>query len=141
VGSDRPGKESRPFDGTRDVSFVNSATNTADVADWRAHIMKYLRNPRVRIDKNVRRTTFKYILVDNELYRRTIDDVLLKFLGPNDAILAMAEVHKGICGTHQLAPKMKWLLRRSSFYWPDVIADCLNTTKGVKYVRSSAICS
>jgi hypothetical protein len=31
-------------------------------------------------------------------------------LGPDDAILAMAEVHEGICGTHQSAPKMKWLL-------------------------------
>jgi hypothetical protein len=134
VGSDRPGKESRPSDGTRDISFVNSATNTADVADWRAPIMKYLRNPRVRINKNVRRTTFKYILVDNKLYRRTIDDVLLKFLGPNDAILAMTEVHKGICGTHQSAPKMKWLLRRSDFYWPDMIVDCF------KYYRGCQVC-
>jgi hypothetical protein len=24
---------------------------------------------------------------------------------PSDAILAMAEVHEGICGTHQSAPK------------------------------------
>jgi hypothetical protein len=130
VGLDRPGKESGPSDGTRDVSFVNSATNTADVADWRAPIMKYLRNPRVRINKNVRCTNFKYILVDNEVYRRTVDDVLLKCLGPNDAILAMAEVHKGICGTHQSAPKMKWLLRRSDFYWPDMIVDCFKYYKG-----------
>jgi hypothetical protein len=65
---------------------------------------------------NVRRTTFKYILIDNELYRQTLGDVFLKCLGPDDAILAMAEVHEGLCGTHQSAPKMKWLLRRSGFY-------------------------
>jgi hypothetical protein len=29
----------------------------------------------------------------------------------------MGEVHDGICGTHQLAHKMKWLLRRIRFYW------------------------
>jgi hypothetical protein len=50
---------------------------------------------------NVWRATFKYTLIDNELYRRTAGDVLLKCLGPDDVILAMAEVHKGICGTHQ----------------------------------------
>jgi hypothetical protein len=42
----------------------------------------------------------------------------------------MAEVHEGICGTHQSAPKMKWLLRRSGFYWPNMIADCFKYYKG-----------
>jgi hypothetical protein len=62
-------------------------------------------------DRNVRRTAFKYVLMSDELYRRTVDDILLKCLGPSDVVLAMAEVHEGICGTHQSAPKMKWLLR------------------------------
>jgi hypothetical protein len=39
---------------------------------------------------NVQRTTFKYILIDNKLYHRTIGDVLLKCLGQDDAILVMA---------------------------------------------------
>jgi hypothetical protein len=42
----------------------------------------------------------------------------------------MAEVHEGICGTHQSAPKMKWLLRRSGFYWPNMIDDCFKYYKG-----------
>lgn len=37
-------------------------------------------------------------------YRRTPSDVMLKCLGPDDAILSMPEMHEGICGTHQLAP-------------------------------------
>jgi hypothetical protein len=45
-------------------------------------------------------------------------------------MLAMAEVHEGICGTHQSAPKMKWLLRGSDFYWPNRIADCFKYYKG-----------
>jgi hypothetical protein len=48
--------------------------------------------------------------MSDEIYRRTVNDVLLKCLGPGEAILAMAKVHEGICGTHQSAPKMKWLL-------------------------------
>jgi hypothetical protein len=81
-------------------------------------------------DRNVRRMAFKYVLMSDELYRRMVDDILLKCLGPSDAILAMAEVHEGICGTHQSAPKMKWLLRRSGFYWPNMIADYFKYYKG-----------
>ena len=49
---------------------------------------------------NIRQIAFIYVLIDDELYRQTPSDVLLKCLGPDDAILAMAEVHEGICGTH-----------------------------------------
>jgi hypothetical protein len=55
---------------------------------------------------------------------------LLKCLGPDDVILAMAELHEGIYGTHKSAPKMKWLLRRAGFYQPNMIADCFKYYKG-----------
>jgi hypothetical protein len=42
----------------------------------------------------------------------------------------MAVVHEGICGTHQSAPKMKWLLIRSGFYRPDMISDFFKYYKG-----------
>jgi hypothetical protein len=128
--TDRPGEGSRPSGVAREVLLVKSADKEADETDWRTPIVDYLRNPSVRTDRNVQRTTFKYVLMSDELYRRTVDDVLLKCLGPSDAILTMAEVHEGICGTHQSAPKMKWLSRRSSFYWPNMIADCFKYYKG-----------
>jgi hypothetical protein len=101
---------------TGKVLLIGSAGNEADASDWRTPIINYLRNPSVRMDKNIWRIAFKYVLMSDELYRRTVNDILLKCLGPGAAILAMAEVHEGICGTHQSAPKIKWLLRRSSFY-------------------------
>jgi hypothetical protein len=123
IRSDSPGKRSGPSNDIRDITLINSADNTADVINWRASLINYLHNPSIRTDRNVRRTSFKYILIDNEVYRRTLSDVLLKCMGPDDAMLAMDEVHEGICGTYQSAPKMKSLLRRSSFYWPNMIAD------------------
>jgi hypothetical protein len=42
---------------------------------------------------------FKYVLIDDELYRQTPSDVLPKYFGPEDATLAMAETHEGICGS------------------------------------------
>ena len=72
----------------------------------------------------------KYILIDNELYRWIAEDVLLKCLDSDQARVAMGGVPEGICGTHQSAPKMKWLLRRAGFYWPTMMADCFRYYKG-----------
>jgi ribonuclease HI len=128
--ADRPVEGFRPSGVARKILLIDSAGNVADASDWRTPIINYLRNPSVRTDRNVRRTTFKYVLMSDELYHRTVNDILLKCLCPGDAILAMAEVHEGICGTHQSAPKMKWLLRRYGFYWPNMIADCFKYYKG-----------
>jgi hypothetical protein len=64
------------------------------------------------------------------LYRRTTNDWLLKCLDLDQAKVAMGEVHEGICGTHQSAPKMKWLIRRGVFYCPTMIVDCFQYYKG-----------
>jgi hypothetical protein len=128
--SNRQGVGDGPSDAARKVLLIDSAGNEADTSDCRTPIINYLRNPSVRTDRNVWRAAFKYVLMSDGLYRRTVNDVLLKCLGPDDAILDMAKVHEGICGTHQSAPKMNWLLRISGFYWPNMIADCFKYYKG-----------
>jgi hypothetical protein len=100
------------------------------VGDWRTPLVKYLKDPKSVSDRKVQWWALKFILDNDELYRRTTDDLLLKCLGPDQARLAMADVHEGICGTLQSAPKMKWLLRRACFYWPTMIADCFKYYKG-----------
>jgi hypothetical protein len=42
----------------------------------------------------------------------------------------MGKVHEGICGTHQLAHKMKWLLRHAGFYWSTMLNDYFRYYKG-----------
>jgi hypothetical protein len=39
-------------------------------------------------------------LLDDDLYQRTIDGVLLKCLGEEQAMVAIREVPDGICGAH-----------------------------------------
>jgi hypothetical protein len=71
-------------------------------------------------------------MLDNTLYRRTIDDLFLKCLGLDQSKIAMGEVHEGIYDTHKLAHKMKWLLRRARFYWPTMLNDYFRYYKGCK---------
>ena len=110
VGSDHPGKGCGLSHSTRNILLINSVDNATNVTDWRAPRINYLCSSSIRKDRYVQRTTFKYVLIDDELYRQTVNDVLLKCLGLDDAILAMTEVREGICGTYQSAPNMKWLL-------------------------------
>ena len=91
--------------------------------DWRVPLISYLRDPSHGAETNIQRLVFKFVLIDDELYRRTAEDLLLKCLDLNQAKVAMGDVHEGICGTHQSAPKMKWLLRRADFYWPTMMSD------------------
>jgi hypothetical protein len=134
IASDHPALSQGPSDASRDIGLVDSVNDTTDTVDWRTPLVMYLHDPNVKTHRGARWTTFKYVLIDNELYRQTPSDILLKCLGPDDATLAKAEVHEGICGTHQSACKMKWLLRRSSFYWPDLVANCF------KYYKVCQVC-
>jgi hypothetical protein len=70
------------------------------------------------------------VLYNDELYQRTAEDLLLKCLETDQARIAMGKVHEGICGTHQLALKIKWILRRAGFYWPTMMTDCFHYYKG-----------
>ena len=80
---------------------------SAEAQDWRVPLMLYLRDPGRGAERNIRRLAFKYVLIDDELYRRTAEDLLLKCLDSDQAKVVMRNVHEDICGIHQSAPKMK----------------------------------
>ena len=108
--------------GLTDVSAKNSdlakkvdKTTEAEVKDWRIPVIAYLKDPGRGVERNIQHLVFKYVLIDDELYGRITKDSFLKCLDLDQTRVATGEVHEGICGTHQLAPKMKWLLRRAGF--------------------------
>jgi hypothetical protein len=91
-------------------------TMTTDPDDWRTPLVHYLENPGYIAGRKVLWRALKYVMLDNTLYHRTIDGLLLKCLGLNQSKIAMGEVHEGIYGTHQSTHKVKWLLHRAGFY-------------------------
>jgi hypothetical protein len=116
---DKVEKDQSPLDEgkTKPISEDDSVTGGDTIrTDWRLLLLECLRNPGKTMDKKVKRQVLKYMLLDGDLYRRTIDGVLLKCLGEEHAKVAAREVHDEICGAHQLAYKMNWLLWRVGFY-------------------------
>ena len=59
----------------------------------------------------------KYVLLDDQLYYKTIDGVLLKCLNQEEAKVLMGEVHEGI-------------IRRTGYFWPTILEDCFEYYKG-----------
>ena len=84
--------------------------------DWRVEIADYLRNPSQRVTRKLRYKSAQYVLLDDQLYYKIIDGVLLKCLNQEDARVLMGEVHEGVCGACQSAYKMKWIIRRSGYF-------------------------
>ena len=116
-------------DDTNSAIGDGSVINAED-QDWRVPLITYLKDPGCGVERSIWRLAFKCVLIDDELYRWTAKDLLLKCLDSDQAKVAMGEVHEVISDTHQSAPKMKWLLRRAGFYWSSMISDFFRYCKG-----------
>ena len=107
---------------------VLSSETSSD--DCRAEIADCLRDPSQKVTGKLRYKSAKYVLLDDQLYYKTVDGVLLKCLNQEEAKMLMGEVHEGICGAHQSAYKMKWIIRRTGYFWPTILEDCFEYYKG-----------
>jgi len=51
-------------------------------------------------------------------------------LGDDEARSLMGEIHEGVCGAHQSAFKMKWMIRTNGYSWPIILEDFFKYFKG-----------
>jgi len=65
------------------------ADEVVDEGDWRKSIIEYLKNPSQHVSWKVRYKSHKFVLLDDHLYRRTIDGVLLKCLNQEETKVLM----------------------------------------------------
>jgi ribonuclease HI len=98
--------------------------------DWRKEIVDYLENPSRKVSRKLRYKAIKFVLFDGRLYYKSLDGVLLQCLGQEEAKKMMSKVHDGLCGAHQSAYRMKWVIRHTGCYWPTMLEDCFEYYKG-----------
>jgi len=87
----------------------------------------------------LRYKALKFVLLDDHLYHKTVDGVLLKCLNQEEAMVLMGEIHEGVCGAHQSAHKMKWMIRRAGYFGRPCCRIASSIIKDVKRVKSLAI--
>ncbi|CAL8082538.1 unnamed protein product [Prunus armeniaca] len=123
------GKKSLPSVLTRGMEIdVNSVIIIED--DWRKPIITYLQYPTLPYEKRVRIMALNYLMWNEDLVRKSKDEVLLRCLGNKEYMKVMGETHEGICGAHQGGRKMCWLIRRYGYFWPIMMKDCIDYSKG-----------
>ncbi|XP_024172220.1 uncharacterized protein LOC112178292 [Rosa chinensis] len=98
--------------------------------DWRIPLIEYLKQPDPTAARKIRFLALNYFLRGDELRRRGEDGIDFRCVYGREAKRLMCEVHTRICGAHQAAPKMRWLLRRHGYYWPSILKDCIAFAKG-----------
>jgi hypothetical protein len=98
--------------------------------DWRKEIVDYLKDPSRKVSRKLRYKAIKFVLLDDNLFYKSLDVVLLRCLGPEEAKKMMSEVHDGICGAHQSAYRMKWVIRQAGCFWPTILEDFFEYYKG-----------
>jgi hypothetical protein len=92
--------------GSIEVFAIDNLSNN----DWRKPIVEYLENPTGLPDQRIKYKALSYVIIGNELFKKSLDGVLLKCVSDTEACLAISAVHNGACDAHQADHKMKWLL-------------------------------
>ncbi|XP_058757860.1 uncharacterized protein LOC131631095 [Vicia villosa] len=63
--------------------------------DWRKPLVEYLRNPTGSTYTKIKYRALDFVLMGNELFKKTAEGLLLKCLGESGAYLAVLNVHNG----------------------------------------------
>ena len=100
------------------------------VGDWRNNIREYLQEPNRRVPHWVKAQSQNFVILERELYIKGLDGLLLRCLSCPDSMEVMKQVHERVCGAHQAGIKMRWPIKRHGYFWPTILGDCINYSKG-----------
>jgi hypothetical protein len=94
---------------------------------WARHIVHYLQIGELPEDpeeaEGVTRRLSMYQFVDNTLYRRRPNGVKLRCICREVGQELLAEIHKGMCGSHLGSRALVGKAFRQGFYWPTALQD------------------
>jgi Integrase zinc binding domain len=101
--------------------------------DWRQPFIEYFQHGTLPRDKmaadQLRKRVLRYAYVGTTLYRRSYDQLWLRYVSGPETEQIMKEIHSGLCGAHQSWLKMKLKIKRMGYYWPTMVVDCEDHTK------------
>ena len=124
------GKKNHPSIYERRIKLEVINTNENVVGDWRIKIIEYLEYPNRQVPHRVKAQSQNFVPMERELYIKGLDGLLLRCLSFLDNMEVMKQVHQGVCGAHLVRIKIGWLIRRHDYFWPTILSDCINYSKG-----------
>ena len=125
-------KKNHPSIYERGIILEVANTNENVIGDWRIKIREYLEDPNKQVPHRVKAQSQNFILMEGESYIKGLDVLVLICLSFPDNMEVMKQVHEGVCGAHKAGIKMRWLSWRHGYFWPTILSDCINYSKGCK---------
>ncbi|KAG9446503.1 hypothetical protein H6P81_012631 [Aristolochia fimbriata] len=104
--------------------------------DWRKPIINFLRHGTLPLDLRervqIRRTAPRYVFINDVLYRRSYEGLLLRCLSKEEGQQVLKETHGGICGADQAGSKLQLQVKRLGYYWPTMLRDAIEMARTCK---------
>ncbi|XP_057756151.1 uncharacterized protein LOC130975360 [Arachis stenosperma] len=96
-------------------------------SSWLDPITSFLENGKLPDDEKgaakLRRESAKYAVIQGQLFKKGLNQPLLKCLHPDQTDYVLREVHEGCCGYHIGGKALARKLIRAGYYWPSMMAD------------------
>ncbi|KAL8140310.1 hypothetical protein V2J09_006331, partial [Rumex salicifolius] len=100
---------------------------------WHQAIYEYLphgvlpNDTKKKVD--VKRRALRFIIENDILYHRSFDRALLRCLSKEEAQHTLSRTHYGICGVHQVGPKLVDQVKTLGYYWPTMVEYAMEFAK------------
>jgi ribonuclease HI len=101
--------------------------------DWRAPITLYLQGHYHLTDRNeakrLKHRSRDFAIVEGQLYKKGINQPMLKCITEIEGIEILHEVHSGTCDSHSGPRALAAKVIRQGFYWPTIICTANRVTR------------
>ncbi|XP_057719199.1 uncharacterized protein LOC130933588 [Arachis stenosperma] len=127
LASTKPGEGNRSLiqGMTREPAITLHVTSLGP--SWLDPITDFLEHGKLPSDEKdaakLRREAAKYAVIQGQLFRKGLNQPLLKCLHPDQTDYVLREVHEGCCGHHIGGKALARKLIRAGYYWPSMMAD------------------
>ncbi|XP_072083659.1 uncharacterized protein [Arachis hypogaea] len=126
----------------KEPTVAMCATRADVVPSWIDPITDFLKNGKLPDDhkaaKALMREAAKYVIVQGQLFKRGLNQPLLKCLRSDQTDYVLREVHEECCSLHIRGKALARKLVRASYFWPSMMSDSQEFVKRCKKCQENA---
>jgi len=109
---------------------------------WRTPYKRYLVDEILPLEptkaRKIKKNSSKYTLIDGKLFRHGFTHPIQVCVSGEQCTRIMAELHKGICGSHINGRALSSKAIRAGYYWPTMREDCTGYAQQCKKCQQHA---
>ncbi|XP_042437173.1 uncharacterized protein LOC122023153 [Zingiber officinale] len=109
------------------IAQIDLQNNAEATIDWWAPVTSYLRQGILPTDPEearlIRRQAHAYVMIGDQLYKRSFSRPLLKCLSMEEADQALREIHLGCCDNHVGGRTLSRKVLLAGYFWPTLQRD------------------